>query len=154
MTENKATCKRYAEDIENYIFRKITECPYCGETFVYDEYFDEEKSLYVCPHCNKEMDDSDFEPLTIYDYFAVNEYNVVYRINKELEYKSVEIMVGCGGPNVYVDTQEKTVKLSWWGEQEFYSLDADACNVIDEYYEEQYNYETENKYARLQKRDS
>lgn len=153
MTENKATCKRYAESIENHILRKMTECPYCGEEFVFDEHFDEDKALYVCPHCNKELDDSDFEPLNVYDYFATNEYKVIYRIDEDLEYKSVEVTVACGGPNVYVDTQEKAIKLCWWGEQEFYLLDADACNLIDDYYEEKFNFEKEN-YAKLFKRDN
>lgn len=39
---------------------------------------------------------------SLYDYFD-DVYDIEYRIDGEGNYKSVSLMIACGGPNIYVD---------------------------------------------------
>ena len=43
----------------------------------------------------------------------------------------VRIMVACGGPNIWVDTFEKTVHGYWGGDEAIAYLTTDCCDKID-----------------------
>lgn len=89
----------------------------------------------------KEMDpetvSGDFEQLSVYDYMAdVLDYEIT--IDSQLEYKSAKIWVTLGGPNVWIDTAEKAVKLAWGTDRAEYPVDSDTCEEIDEYMQDLY----------------
>ena len=44
----------------------------------------------------------------------------------------VRIMVACGGPNIWVDTFEKTVHGYWGGDEAIAYLTTDCCDGIDD----------------------
>lgn len=121
MEENREYCKRIAQELEAYAAGRMWRDIETGE--------------------EKEMDpetvSDDFEQLSIYDYLAdVLDYEIT--IDSRLEYKSAKIWVALGGPNVWIDTAEKAVKLAWGTYRAEYPIDYDACEEIDEYIQDEY----------------
>lgn len=72
----------------------------------------------------------DWEPITMSDYFA-DVYNVRYVLDGDLEYVAVRLMVACGGPNIWVDTETGRVELYWWGDRASYPLTSSTIAEID-----------------------
>lgn len=78
------------------------------------------------------------EQISLYDYFAdVLDYE--YIINSSFEYVSCKVWITLGGPNVWIDTREKEIKLAWGTDRESLYLDYEICDEIDAYFEEIYN---------------
>lgn len=78
----------------------------------------------------------EWEQVSISKYFD-DVYNIEYRVSgPHDDPRSVCIMVACGGPNIYVDTDTKAVKLYWWGDRASYPLSEGAVMEIDEYFTE------------------
>lgn len=133
--DNRETCKRIAEELEAYASGDCVKCPHCGEThYKYD--FDESENedgetVYTCPDCGEEVDDfDDLDMLSLYDYLSDN-YGIEYRIGNSGELRSAEIMIACGGPNIYIDTDRRAVVLYWWGSSAEYPINCAAD--VDEY---------------------
>lgn len=144
--ENRDTCKRIAEELEAYAGDDCVKCPECG-CIHYKSDFEERENedgemVYICPDCGKEVEDpDDLETLSIYDYFEDNEpYNIEYRIDSNKELRSVEIMIACGGPNIYIDTAKNAICLHWWGSSAEYPIDDSTAATIEEYFNEFFNY--------------
>lgn len=134
--QNYETCKTIANEIEAFTERKMYRCPLCRTTFKWDDdCFNVETAEYSCKSCNEVLDESDLEALNVYDYLSDCCYDVEYRIDGNGNFKSVEIMVAAGGPNIYVDTGYRKVKLYWWNQRAEYPLSSDACNEIDSFFE-------------------
>lgn len=55
-----------------------------------------------------------------------------------LEYKSVCIMVACGGSNIYIDTDKGALIGAWGGDREKIYLDNNIINEINNYFEDYY----------------
>ena len=126
MEENREYCKRIAQELEAYAAGRMWRDVETGE--------------------EKEMDpetvSDDFEQLSIYDYLAdVLDYEIT--IDSRLEYKSAKIWVTLGGPNVWIDTAEKAVKLAWGTDRAEYPVDLDTCEEIDEYMQDLYTCQKE-----------
>ena len=82
--------------------------------------------------------EEDDEERTIYDYLSdVLDFEIT--INSRMEYSSCKVWITLGGPNVWIDTAEREIKLAWGGERESLWLDGDICDEIDAYFEEFYN---------------
>ena len=143
--ENRNTCKRIAEELELYTDGNGYKCPNCGEVHSYDEYAETEhqnadgETIYTCPNCSGDIEESELEATSIYDYFKSELFDIEYRINGSREYRSVCVMIACGGPNIYIDTAAKAVILRWWGENAEYPLSYKAVEAIDQYWEEMFN---------------
>ena len=76
------------------------------------------------------MVDDDGNELTLYDYLNdVLDYE--FTIDSQKEYKAAKIWVTLGGPNVWIDTEERAVKLAWGTDREEYALDWDACDELE-----------------------
>lgn len=43
--------------------------------------------------------------------------DITYRVGQDRQYQSAEVCVGLGGPNIYVDTESRTVKGYWGGDR-------------------------------------
>ena len=143
--ENREHCKRIAEALELYADGNGYKCPHCGEVhemtlYEANEHENEAGDIcYTCPCCGWDIIENQLEAASIYDYFESDIYDIEYRIGGDREYRSVRIMVACGGPNIYIDTQKKAVLLYWWNESAEYPLLSDTCEVIDEYFEDLFN---------------
>lgn len=132
--ENRETCRRIAEEVEAYASGQYYRCPECGELIQFDDLDELEHDTtdggwcYVLP-CGCETTDEP-EQMTLYDYFE-DCLDVEYRVGADREYRSVRVMVTCGGPNIYVDTQRRAVCLYWWTETAEYPLLSDAVDAVD-----------------------
>lgn len=83
------------------------------------------------------MVDDDGNELSLYDYLN-DALDYEFTIDSRKEYKSAKIWITLGGPNVWIDTAERAVKLAWGVDREEYPLDWDICNEIDEIMQEIY----------------
>lgn len=143
--ENRETCKRIAEELDEITNGNIYRCPHCGELHemtAYEETGHENESgetCYTCPNCSEEIEESDLEAVSIYDYFTGDIFDIEYRIGADKEYRSVRLMIACGGPNIYIDTGRKSVDLYWWTDRAEYPLSSSTCEAIDAYFEELFN---------------
>lgn len=142
--ENREHCKRIADELEAYAAGSAYKCPYCGNVHTWDEYEAsehenaDEETAYTCPSCEWEINECDLEALSLYDFFA-DCLDIEYRCGSDREYRSVSIMVACGGPNIYIDTAEKAVLLYWWTDRARYYLSSEAVEAVDEWAEEYWN---------------
>ena len=126
MNENREYCKRVADELDAYAAGRMWRDIETGE----------EKEM------DSETVSGDFEQLSIFDYLAdVLDYEIT--IDSQLEYKSAKIWVTLGGPNVWIDTADKAVKLAWGTDRAEYALDWDTCGEIDEYMQELYTCQRE-----------
>ena len=109
--ENREHCKNIADNLEMFAEGNAYKCPHCGEVHkmtAYEETEHENESgetCYTCPNCSEEIEESDLEAVSIYDYFTGDIYDIEYRIGSDRQYRSVSLMVACGGPNIYIDTK-------------------------------------------------
>lgn len=139
MTDNIKYCKNIALDLEAYYKGYVYRCPECGEVIGWDDaQYNEEDATYTCQQCENTFDESDLEALSLWDYFD-DVLDIEYRIGSDKQLRSVQIMVTCGGPNIYIDTASKCVELYWWGDRASYPIDTDVCNEIDCIFEELLN---------------
>lgn len=125
--ENENHCECIALEMEAYAAGEISRCPECGEALSIIDAGDK----YKCPHCGAVADTDDFESLSLFDYFGGDIFDVEYRIGSEKEYRSVRLMVACGGPNIYIDTASQQVELYWWTDRATYPIHRDVCDEID-----------------------
>jgi len=137
--ENWEHCKRIAEELDEIAEGNIYRCPHCGEFIKWDDdQYNEDEARYTCPECGEEFDESDLEAVSMWDYFN-DVYDIEYRVGSDKQYRSVCLMVACGGPNIYIDTGEKAVLLYWWTDRARYSLLSSTAEAIDEVFEEYFN---------------
>lgn len=131
--ENRERCRRIAENVEACASGNVYRCPDCGEII---ELPDGVGDKYRCPDCETVHDVDDLEPLSLYDYFE-DCLDIKYLIGSDREtVDAVKIMVTCGGPNIYIDTESHNVELYWWGDRASYPIDYDTCNEIDNWAQE------------------
>lgn len=135
--ENRNHCKRIAETLEEYVNGDIYKCPECGEHCNIEETENENGEIIYKCSCGCE---TEYEPeqMTLYDYLD-DIFDIEYRISGRGEYRSVQIMVACGGPNIYINTASKQVELYWWRDRADYPISFDTVDALDEWAEELYN---------------
>lgn len=118
MNDNTKHCKMIAENLE-----AIAE----GRA-----YWDEDHNLDFVPDGEDIPEDCD--QASMWDYFN-DVYDIEYRLNAEREFKSVALMVACGGPNIWVDTGNCKVELFWWGDYAYWSISPTVCDEINSLFE-------------------
>ena len=57
--------------------------------------------------------------------------DIQYIVNGNGEYFAARILVAFGGPNIWINTQTKTVEGYWWSDSAFSSYYDDAINIDD-----------------------
>lgn len=72
----------------------------------------------------------DGEEMSLYDWIN-DALDFEYTIDSQRQYKAAKIWVTLGGPNVWVDTAERAVKLAWGTDRAEYLLDWDTCDELD-----------------------
>jgi ribosomal protein S27AE len=133
--ENRDHCKRIATELEKYENGNMYTCPECGSTV---EMPDDVGDRFHCYHCHHVGDVDEYDQLLLYDFFS-DVYDIEYRIGSDRELRSVQIMVACGGPNIYIDTASKAVELYWWTERASYPLLSSTVDAVNDWAEELYN---------------
>lgn len=142
--ENTEHCKNIADGLEMYADGNAYKCPHCGEVHKMTAYEETEhenengETCYTCPNCSEEIEENDLEAVSMWDYFN-DIFDIEYRIGSDRQYRSVKVMVACGGPNIYIDTARKAVLLYWWTDYAEYPLTSSTCEAIDNYFEELFN---------------
>lgn len=137
--ENRAHCKHIALELDAYVNGEVKRCPECGEIHRRD--WDDVGDAFKCPNCGDVASVDDWEWLGVYDFLA-DVYNIEYRTSGRGadDLRSVCVMVACGGPNIYIDTESKNVELYWWSDRAWYPLSSDAVNAVDEWADELWRY--------------
>lgn len=85
----------------------------------------------------EDMDDvpDEWEQVSLVDFFE-DCYNIRYVFDSDMDYLAVRVMVACGGPNIWVDTESGGVELYWWGDRARYPLSRQAVEEIDAFWAE------------------
>lgn len=132
--ENREHCKQIAGAVEAYAEGNARRCPECGEEIIRE--WDNVGDKFRCPHCHTVNDTEDFEELSLYDYFD-DCLDIKYLIDSDCEtVNSVKVMVTCGGPNIYIDTESRNVELYWGTDRASYPISYTVCDQIDEWAQE------------------
>lgn len=79
----------------------------------------------------------DWEQVSVWD-FLEDVYNARFVLDSNLDYLAVRLMVACGGPNIWVDTETQRVELYWWGDRASYPLSSSSVAAVDELAQEWY----------------
>jgi predicted RNA-binding Zn-ribbon protein involved in translation (DUF1610 family) len=133
--ENREWCKSIALRLEAIAEGRMYKCPECGE-------YVEDNCLFC--ECGAQVDligeeSEPWEEVSFYDYFEGGIYDVEFRIGSDREFRSVKIMVACGGPNIFIDTAAGAVQLFWWTDRAEFPIDPDTVEAINEWAEEWYH---------------
>lgn len=137
MNKNREHCKAIAERLEAITEGRMYRCPECGE-YVEDNQLFCECGCQVDLIGDEENDSDPWEQANLYDFFEGGIYDVEFRIGSDKQFRSVKIMVACGGPNIYIDTAAGSVLLYWWTDRAEYPLDPDTVEAVNEWAEEWY----------------
>lgn len=136
--DNTAHCIDIANELDAFASGDMIRCPECGE--IVSLPYEEGEGVKLDCGCKVDIDDlDDLDEVNIYDYFDDDIFNIEYTINSDLEYIGARIMITCGGPNIYINTNSKRVDLYWWGDSAYAALSDRAVDAIDEYFEDEYN---------------
>lgn len=134
--ENREHCKRIAKELEKYTDGEAYRCPKCGEVIEFENgQYNDDEAEYTCQCCGETFDESDLEALSAYDFIA-DAYDIEYRAGSDKEYRSARIMVAHGGPNIYIDTARRLVRLYWWTDYAEYPISSSAADELDSILEE------------------
>lgn len=126
--ENFEYCKSIAQELEAIANGEKHVCADCGHII-------EDDDAMICPECESD----ELMSSSIYDYFSSTEiYDIEYTIGSDMQFRAVKLMVGCGGPNIYINTGTGSVQLFWWTEKAEYLFDLTTIDEINDYWEEIY----------------
>lgn len=131
--------KSIAETIEQIHDGELYYCPHCGDMIHWDKInHNEEEDTDYCPECGEEVYQA-----TMSDYFNDGSvYDIEYRVgSKHDDIKSVSVMVAFGGPNIYIDTGDKKVKLYWWGDYAECDISTGCADEITDFFNDIWNCE-------------
>ena len=81
-----------------------------------------------------------YEDGELFDSCYINDcLDIEYRCNARKEYRSCEICIGYGGPDIFIDTQDAYVKEYWGSCEVQYPIKYEVSDAIDDYMEEMFN---------------
>lgn len=75
------------------------------------------------------------EPVEAYDYLE-DVLDIQYIVNSDRTYRGARILVGFGGPNVWINTQTGNLEVSWWSAPEYRGLPTEFITELDNALEE------------------
>nr|DAV24635.1 MAG TPA: TFIIB zinc-binding [Caudoviricetes sp.] len=136
--DNTAHCISIADELDAFASGDVIRCPECGE--IVSLPYEEGEGVELDCGCKIDIDDlDDLDEVNIYDYFEDHIYDIEYTIGGDFDYRGVCVMITCGGPNIYINTNNKRVELYWWGDTAYAALSDRAVDAIDAYFEDGYN---------------
>lgn len=82
----------------------------------------------------------ELEQVSLCDYFTDGIYKIQFTVADKYAdtVDGVRIMVACGGPNIYIDTNLRKVELFWWNEYACYDFFSDLEKALVEFANELY----------------
>lgn len=135
--EHDEHCKEIADQLEAVVYGVMMECPHCGEYTDKRNYYDSDSETCVCEYCGETIEDApDADETSLYDYLADQIFDMAYTVSLEyngLTLRGCKIMIACGGPNIYLNTNSGDVELYWWNEQGCYPMSRDVVEALDEF---------------------
>lgn len=135
--ENTARCIEIANELDAFASSNMIRCPECGE--IVSLPYEEGEGVELDCGCKIDIDDlDDLDEVNIYDYFEDHPLDIEYTINSDLEYIGARIMIAFGGPNIYINTNNKRVELFWGTSEASAVLSNRAVDAIDAYFEDEY----------------
>ena len=136
--DNTAECIRIANELDALASDNMIRCPECGE--VVSLPYEEGKGVKLDCGCMIDIDDlDDLDEVSMYDYFEDRIYDIGYTIGGDFDYRGVRVMIAFGGPNVYINTNNRRVELYWGFGRAEAVLSDHAVDAIDAYFEDKYN---------------
>lgn len=91
-------------------------------------------------HCIAIANDlDDLDEVSMYDYFEDNIYDIEYTISGDFDYRRARVMIACGGPNIYINTNTSRVELYWGSSKAYAYIEYRTRDAIDAYFEDLYN---------------
>lgn len=124
------TATAHAESIANQITERVNNDAPFGYVTSHGEHYDTLEEATA-----DGVEEYEIEEATALDYLE-DALDIEYRVNANREYKSAEILVGFGGPNVWIDTKTATVNVAWWSETVSRSIPREFTDALDEALEE------------------
>lgn len=70
------------------------------------------------------------EAMSGFDYLQ-DALDIQYIVNGKREYLGARVLVAFGGPNIWINTQTKTVEGYWWGDSFSATYQSDAFDLDD-----------------------
>lgn len=136
--DNIAECICIANELDALASGDMIRCPECSELVSLP--YEEGEGVKLDCGCKVDIDDlDDLDEVSMYDYFEDHIYDIEYTIGGDFDYRGVRVMIAFGGPNIYINTNNKRVELYWgFGRAEAVLSDR-AVDAIDAYFEEGYN---------------
>lgn len=143
--DNTAECICIANELDALASGDMIRCPECGE--VVSLPYEEGEGIKLDCGCEVNIDNlddlDDLDEMSIYDYFENHIYDIEYTISGDFDYRGVRVMIAFGGPNIYINTNNKRVELYWgFGRAEAVLSDR-AADAIDAYFEDGYSMQRE-----------
>lgn len=136
--DNTAHCIAIANELDAFASGDMIRCPECNE--IVSTPYEEGKSVELDCGCKVDIDDiDDLDEVSMYDYFEDHIYDIEYTISDDFDYRGARVMITYGGPNIYINTNNKRVELYWWGDTAYTALSNRAVETIDAYFEDLYN---------------
>lgn len=86
-----------------------------------------------------EPKDEDDEQASIVDVLG-DVYNVRFIVDGEREFEDVRLMVACGGPTIWLNTETENIELYWGCDEICLPMSCEAVDEIRAYGAELYNF--------------
>lgn len=96
-------------------------CPECGNDLDYETFDEVSDPCCMCEECYSQM-------MSGLDYLT-DVLDIQYIVNGKAEYLGARVLVVFGGPNIWINTQTRTVEGYWWGECKTASYYEDAMGI-------------------------
>lgn len=71
------------------------------------------------------------EEFTAYDYLG-DALDIEYRVSSDGTYRSAKVLIGYGGPNVWIDTYTCSLVVAWWSAPVSKDLPTQFIDQLDE----------------------
>ena len=115
--------KSHAQHLETIVEKDVMYCAGCEKAYVVTGI-----DSNLCPECLHEL-----EPYSLTDYLQKDTvYDMNYTINIHGEYMAAALFVALGGPVIWIDTAESTVKGAWGADKAFASISEETRYAINE----------------------
>ena len=83
----------------------------------------------------EELENMNFDQLC--DYYIEETFDTQYVLDNSMRLSHIRLMIACGGPNVYIDTQKNIVELYWGMDYEAHPIEKEICRTFERLAEEE-----------------